>query len=61
MTLGDFDISVQIEGIHNDRHALTEGGLMARNNLTPTSLFVGQFVSNNEYHGESDEYVSPYR
>jgi hypothetical protein len=59
---GDFEVTVQVAGIHNADQAYTEAGLMVRGNLNPTSLMAGQFVTNNEYrYGDADQYTFIYR
>jgi hypothetical protein len=57
----DFDISVRIEDIHNDKLAFTEAGLMARRSLKPSDLLVCQAVTNNEYRGEANFYTLMFR
>ena len=58
---GDFDISVQMESVRNDKNAFAEAGLMVRKDLTPNGLMLGQSVANNEYHSEGDQYIFMYR
>jgi hypothetical protein len=59
---GDFEVTVQVAGIHNADQAYTEAGLMVRGNLNPASLMAGQFVTNNEYrYGDADQYTFIYR
>lgn len=58
---GDFEITARIHSIHNDKAAFAEAGLMVRRDLSPTGLMLGQFVTNNEYHGKADQYTFPIR
>jgi len=58
---GDFDVSARIESIHNDKHAFTEAGLLVRRDLSPSGLMFGQFVTNNQYRGEADQYTCIFR
>ena len=52
---GDFDITVQVRALENEDQSFGEFGLMARRDLEPKGLEVGQWVSCN-YFGEQDQY-----
>jgi hypothetical protein len=52
---GDFDIIVQVRALENEDQSFGEFGLMARKDLEPKGLEVGQWVSCN-YFGEHDQY-----
>jgi len=52
---GDFDITVQVRALENEDQSFGEFGLMARKDLDPKGLEIGQWVSAN-YFGEQDQY-----
>lgn len=52
---GDFDITVQVRALENEDQSFGEVGLMARKDLDPKGLEIGQWVSAN-YFGEQDQY-----
>lgn len=58
---GDFDIIIQVENITSSTEGYAEGGLMVRKDLNPEGLFVANFVTNNNYKGESDLYTFMFR
>jgi len=57
---GDFDITVQVRAIESEVQNFAEAGLLVRQDLSPTGLQVGQFVSSN-YDGEQDQYTFIFR
>lgn len=52
---GDFDIIVKVRALENEDQSFGEFGLMARPDLDPEGLEIGQWVSCN-YYGEQDQY-----
>lgn len=57
---GDFDITVQVRAIESEVQNFGEVGLLVRQDLSPTGLQVGQFVSSN-FDGEQDQYTFIFR
>ena len=58
---GDFDVIIQVENISSSTGAFTEGGLMVRKDLNPKGLMLANFVTNNNYQGETDHYTFMFR
>jgi hypothetical protein len=57
----DFDIIIQVENISSSTNAFAEGGLMVRKDLNPEGLMLANFVTNNNYKGECDQYTFMFR
>jgi len=58
---GDFDIIIQVDTVVSSGESFAEGGLMVRKDLNPKGLMVANFVTNNNYKGETDQYTYMFR
>jgi len=59
---GDFDIIIQVDTVMSSSgQAFAEGGLMVRKDLDPKGLMVANFVTSNNYEGETDQYTFMFR
>jgi hypothetical protein len=58
---GDFDIIMQVDTVAGSGGSFTEGGIMVRKDLNPKGLMLANFVTNNNFKGETDQYTFMFR
>jgi len=58
---GNFDVSVQMAELFNPDRNMVAAGLMVRKDFNSDGLFTSVAVAGNDYVGDVDQYVMPFR